>query len=81
MPNEIQIGLFSATMPDDLQELTQKFMRKPIKILIKADQLTLQGIAQHFINLDDDVQKYETLKDIFSSLSISQAIIYCNSTR
>ena len=81
MPNEIQIGLFSATMPDDLQELTQKFMRKPIKILVKADQLTLQGIAQHFINLDDDVQKYETLKDIFSSLSISQAIIYCNSTR
>jgi len=81
MPNEIQIGLFSATMPDDLQELTNKFLRKPIKILVKADQLTLQGIAQYFINLDDDVQKYETLKDLFASLTVSQAIIYCNSTR
>jgi len=81
MPNEIQIGLFSATMPDDLQELTQKFMRNPIKILVKAEQLTLQGIAQYFINLEDDVQKYETLKDLFQSLTISQAIIYCNSTR
>ena len=81
MPNEIQIGLFSATMPDDLQELTQKFMRNPIKILVKAEQLTLQGIAQYFINLDDDVQKYECLKDLFQSLTISQAIIYCNSTR
>ena len=81
MPNEIQIGLFSATMPDDLQELTQKFMRKPIKILVKAEQLTLQGIAQYYINLEDDVQKYECLKDLFQSLTISQAIIYCNSTR
>ena len=81
MPNNIQIGLFSATMPEDLQELTNKFMRKPIKILVKAEQLTLQGIAQYYINLDSDAQKYETLKDLFASLSISQAIIYCNSTR
>jgi translation initiation factor 4A len=81
MPNEIQVGLFSATMPTDLQELTDKFLRNPIKLLVKAEQLTLQGIAQYYINLDDDVQKYETLKDLFSSLSVSQAIIYCNSTR
>ena len=81
MPNNIQIGLFSATMPSELQELTSKFLRTPIKILVKAEQLTLQGIAQYFINIEDDVMKYETLKDIFSTLSISQAIIYCNSTR
>jgi superfamily II DNA/RNA helicase len=81
VPNNMQIGLFSATMPSDLQELTNKFMVDPIKILVKADQLTLQGIAQYFINIDDDVGKYETIKDLFSSLSIAQAIIYCNSTR
>ncbi len=81
VPNNMQIGLFSATMPADLQELTNKFMETPIKILVKAEQLTLQGIAQYFINIDDDVSKYETIKDIFSSLSIAQAIIYCNSTR
>ena len=80
-PNEIQIGLFSATMPTDLQELTDKFLRHPIKILVKAEQLTLQGIAQYYINLEDDLQKYETIKDLFSSLTVSQAIIYCNSTR
>ena len=80
-PNEIQIGLFSATMPDDLQELTDKFLRHPVKILVKAEQLTLQGIAQYYINLEDDLQKYECIKDLFQSLTISQAIIYCNSTR
>ena len=80
-PNEIQVGLFSATMPEDLQELTDKFLRHPIKILVKAEQLTLQGIAQYYINLDDDLQKYECIKDLFASLTLSQAIIYCNSTR
>ena len=81
MPQNIQIGLFSATMDNDLEELSKKFMINPKKILVKAEQLTLQGIAQYYINLDDDMQKYETLKDLFGSLTISQAIIYCNSTK
>jgi translation initiation factor 4A len=81
MPQEIQIGLFSATMDNDLEELSTKFMMNPKKILVKSQQLTLQGIAQYYINMDDDMQKYETLKDLFGSLTISQAIIYCNSTK
>ncbi len=81
MPNGIQIGLFSATMPDELKMLTSKFMRKPSEILVKNDNLTLQGIAQFYIRLDDDHQKYLTVKDLFSQLSIAQAIIYCNSTK
>lgn len=81
MPNNIQIGLFSATMPTDLKMLTTKFMRNPNEILVKNDNLTLQGIAQYYISLDDDHQKYMTIKDLFSQLSIAQAIIYCNSTK
>ena len=81
MPNNIQIGLFSATMPSELKMLTTKFMRNPNEILVKNDNLTLQGIAQYYISLDDDHQKYMTIKDLFSQLSIAQAIIYCNSTK
>tara|TARA_Y100000389_G_scaffold137127_2_gene134676 strand:+ start:233 stop:1450 length:1218 start_codon:yes stop_codon:yes gene_type:complete len=79
MPNNVQIALFSATMPKDLHDLTSTFMKNPTRILVKNDELTLQGIAQYYINLEDDTHKYETIKDIFSGLSISQAIIYCNS--
>ena len=81
MPDSIQIGLFSATLSDELLEITKTFMEHPIKILVKNKELTLQGIAQYYINLNDDSGKYDTLKDIFSSLTISQSIIYCNSTR
>ncbi len=81
MPNDIQICLFSATMPPLLDNLTDKFMRDPVKILVKAEQLTLQGIAQYFVRLGNDEHKYATLRDLFGNLTISQAIIYCNSTR
>ena len=81
LSNNIQIALFSATMPSTLYSLTEKFMRDPIKIIVKAEMLTLEGIKQHYINLEDDTQKYETLKDLFSTFSVSQCIIYCNSVR
>ncbi len=81
MNNDIQIGLFSATMPAELNSLTAKFLRRPIKILIQKEMLTLQGIQQFHINLDNDEHKYTTLKDLFGTLSVSQAIIYCNSIR
>jgi translation initiation factor 4A len=68
-------------MPPLLDNLTDKFMRDPVKILVKAEQLTLQGIAQYFVRLGNDEHKYATLRDLFGNLSISQAIIYCNSTR
>lgn len=79
MPEEIQIGLFSATMPDELEELTKQFLRNPIKLLVKADQLTLAGIAQFYIKLANDGEKYDCIKDLFGGLSVSQSIIYCNS--
>ncbi len=81
MPSSVQIGLFSATMPPECEALSDKFMNHPNKILVKAEQLTLQGIAQYFVRIDGDEQKYLVLKDLFAGLSVSQAIIYCNSTR
>ena len=79
--NDVQICLFSATMPKELSALTERFMRNPIKILVKQEMLTLEGIAQYYIALEDDQQKYATLKDIFKLISLSQCIIYCNSVK
>lgn len=81
MPSDIQVVLFSATMPPELYTLTEKFMRTPVNIQVKAEQLTLEGIQQHYVALDDDVQKYLTLKDLFKTISLSQCIIFCNSTK
>ena len=77
----IQICLFSATLPTEIQSLTEKFMREPIKILVKTEQVTLEGIKQYFIAIENDNQKYDTLKDLFEQISVSQCIIYCNSIK
>lgn len=81
MPGNIQVCLFSATMPEEVHALTDKFMRSPTKILVESDQLSLQGIRQYKVFVENDQQKYLTIKDIFSSVSITQCIIYCNSVR
>jgi translation initiation factor 4A len=81
MPSTIQVALFSATLPNELHQLTNKFMRDPVEILVKAEKLTLEGIKQYYVALENDDQKYDTLKDIYSSLAISQSIIYCNSNK
>jgi len=81
MPQNVQVGLFSATLPHEVHSLTDKFMRDPVKVLVKADQLTLEGISQFYVALEDDVQKYDCIKDIFASFSMTQCIIYCNSVK
>ena len=78
MPNSIQVGLFSATLPDEMKFITQKFMRTPVEIFIKPEQLTLDGIKQYNILVENDDQKYDTLKDLYESLNVSQSIIFCN---
>jgi translation initiation factor 4A len=77
--NEVQICLFSATLPTEIQKLTEKFMRDPVQILVKSDAITLEGIKQYYVAIENDNQKYETLKDLFEHISVSQCIIYCNS--
>jgi len=79
--NDVQVGLFSATLPLEIQAITEKFMRDPVKILVKTESITLEGIKQYYVALEDDSQKYETIKDIFESISLSQCIIYCNSIK
>ena len=81
LSKDIQVALFSATMPESLNTLTSKFMRDPIKILVQTEQLTLEGITQYYIALENDDQKYDTLKDLYGTFSLSQCIIYCNSVK
>ena len=75
-----QLCLFSATMYN-VTDLRHLFNSEPETILVKADMLTLEGINQYYIALDHPRFKYDTLKDIYERLSVSQCIIYCNSVK
>ena len=77
----VQIALFSATLPYNIYTIVNTFMRNPIKIEVKAEMLTLEGISQYSVAVENDAQKYATIKHIFSFISLSQCIIYCNSVK
>ena len=52
LPPHTQIVLVSATMPNDVLALTAQFMHDPVRILVKRDELTLEGIKQYFVAVD-----------------------------
>lgn len=79
--NSIQVVLCSATMPADALEITERFMNKPVQILVKRKELTLEGIRQFYIDVEKDTWKLETLCDLYDTLNITQAVIFCNTRR
>jgi len=81
MPEDIQVILLSATMPAEVLEVTHRFMREPIRILVKKEELTLEGIRQFYINIGKEEWKFETLCDLYNTVNVTQAVIFCNTRR
>ncbi|CAI4229317.1 unnamed protein product [Auanema sp. JU1783] len=81
MPQDVQVVLLSATMPADVLDVTERFMRDPIKILVRKEELTLEGIRQFYINVQKDEYKFGTLCDLYGSVNVTQAVIFCNTRR
>merc|ERR1712139_211587 len=48
---------------------------------VKKDELTLEGIRQFYIAIEKEEWKLDTLCDLYETLTITQAIIYCNTRR
>ncbi|KAF2682676.1 P-loop containing nucleoside triphosphate hydrolase protein [Lentithecium fluviatile CBS 122367] len=81
LPQSTQVVLLSATMPQDVLEVTTKFMRDPVRILVKKDELTLEGIKQFYIAVEKEDWKLDTLSDLYETVTITQAVIFCNTRR
>merc|ERR1711868_320471 len=78
---EIQVVLLSATMPNEILEVTKRFMREPIRILVKKEELTLEGIKQFYVNVEKEDWKLETLCDLYETVTITQCVIFLNTRK
>jgi len=58
LPVNVQIIVASTTMPYDLTEMTAKFMNDPVKVIIKREERTLEGICQFYVNVEREVDRY-----------------------
>mmetsp|Transcript_5704 Transcript_5704/g.7420 ORF Transcript_5704/g.7420 Transcript_5704/m.7420 type:complete len:398 (-) Transcript_5704:57-1250(-) len=81
LPRSVHVGLFSATMPPEALEITERFMNHPVKILVQRAELTLEGIKQFYVDVAVEHNKLETLCDLYDTVNITQAVIFCNTRR
>lgn len=81
LPPLTQVVILSATLPHEILEITSKFMSEPIRILVKRDELTLEGIKQYFVAVDQEEWKFDTMCDLYDTLTITQAVIFCSTKR
>ena len=81
LPKTTQVVLLSATMPSDVIKVTAEFMQDPIRILVKNEQLTLDGINQYFVDAGDEQSKFDILTELYAAISVTQAVIFCNTRR
>ena len=78
LKDNVQAVIVSATLNHQDLEIINKFTRDPIKILLKKEQITLEGISQYFVDVGADKYKLACLYDLYKNINISQAIIYVN---
>ncbi|XP_024193577.1 eukaryotic initiation factor 4A-III homolog B [Rosa chinensis] len=81
LSHEVQVCLISATLLNEILEMTKLFMTDPVRILVKRDELTLQGIKQFFVSVEREDWKFDTLCDLYDTLTITQAVVFCNTKR
>ncbi len=81
LPESTQVVLLSATMPKEVLDVTTKFMRDAVNILVKKDELTLEGIKQFYVNVEREDYKFECLCDLYETIAVTQAVIFCNTRR
>jgi ATP-dependent RNA helicase RhlE len=57
LPSERQTLLFSATMPDDIDELARKFMRSPVRVAVTPPSTTVERISQAVYFVDQSLKR------------------------
>ena len=77
-PKTTQVALFSATMDENVLDVAAQLLNNPVRILVNANSVPLDGIKNYCVELDKEEWKFDTLCDLYQRLTISQALIYCN---
>ncbi len=80
VPETRQTLLFSATMPKRIQDLSQKFLREPEFITVKAKEMTVENIEQQYMEVAEK-QKFDVLCRMLDIHAPELAIIFGRTKR
>ena len=77
-PETTKVALFSATMPQEVIDVAERLLKDPVRILLPPEKVTLEGISQHYVEVEQEGWKFECLCDLYQHINVNQAIIYAN---
>eukprot|EP01105_Mastigella_eilhardi_P026434 TRINITY_DN7659_c0_g2_i1.p2 TRINITY_DN7659_c0_g2~~TRINITY_DN7659_c0_g2_i1.p2 ORF type:complete len:419 (+),score=119.56 TRINITY_DN7659_c0_g2_i1:173-1429(+) len=81
LPRSCQYLLFSATFPDDVLDFAYEVVPPPLStIKAKERDLVIQGITQYYVRCRDQ-EKFAILRDVFSTITVGQAIVFTETRR
>jgi superfamily II DNA/RNA helicase len=69
--------LFSATMPDGIEEICNKYMKKPRKVEVASRISTTEKILQYCYEIEEG-NKFSLLKKIIYTEKPESCILFCN---
>ena len=75
VPRNHQTALFSATMPDEIVKLAQRYMKTPLRVLIDKDEPTVDTVQQKYVRVDEN-RKYHALRSILAHEHITKGLIF-----
>lgn len=73
-----QMMFFSATYDQEVMEFAEMIVPDPIIIRLKKQEESLDNIKQYYIQCDTQEDKFTALSNIYGSISVGQAIIFCH---
>jgi superfamily II DNA/RNA helicase len=78
-PKTMQVALFSATMVDEVRDVTKKFLNPDhSEFLLEADEVSLEGIKQYYLDLDKEEEKLPVLMELYEMITVTQVVIFVN---
>lgn len=76
LPEERRTLLFSATLPEEIRRIAERFMRDPVFVQVKNTQETLPAINQVFVDIQG-MSRTEALRRVLADPAVKRAIVFC----
>lgn len=80
LPESRVTMLFSATLPEDIDDLSKKYLKNPTKIEIEAKTLTVDRIEQIAYKVEENA-KLNLLKDVTVVENADSCVIFANTQK
>ena len=80
VPEEHQTLLFSATMPEPIRKIAERFMENPSLVKVKAKEMTVDRIQQYYLELKE-AEKFDALTRLLDIQTPELAIVFGRTKR